>query len=172
MEKSEISKELDTKIKIPKEEKEKIYSKMIKNFFIAICIFIYICFLNLGYMKLESDVFKTDLKVFAFSLIILTIILFEKAYKEDSGKITIYGIEMLVLSIITLYLPYVYFYKNDIVRIIFETSSIYIAMYYTIKCMVIYVREVKKYKNSLSDIKEIMTEKFSYIDEKSNKKFS
>ncbi len=167
-----ISKELDTKIKLPKEEKEKIYSKLVKNFLIAIAIFIYICFINLGFVRLETEVFKVDLKVFAVILILFTVFIFENAYKEDSGNLAIHGIEMLVLSIITLYLPYVYFYQNDIIKIIFQTSSIYISIYYIIKCIIIYRKEVKKYKNGLSDVKEITEEKTTYIDEKSSKKFS
>ena len=40
--------------------------------------------------------------------------------------------------------------------------------------MIIYTREIKKYKNGLSDIKEILDEDKdeSYLDEKSERKFS
>ena len=167
-----ISKEIYEKIKMPKEAKEKIYSKLTKNFLIAIGIFIYILFLNLGYIKLEESVFRTDLKVFAVSLILFTIWVFEKAYKKDSGEITVYGIELLVLSLITLYMPYVYYYQGEVVKFIFETSAVYISLYYIIKCVIIYRKEIKKYKNSLSDVKEITQEEKTYLDEKSEKKFS
>lgn len=167
-----ISKEIYEKIKIPKEKKEKIYSKLTKNFIIAISVFLYVLFLNLGYVRLEENIFVKDLKVFAFSLIIFSIWLFEKAYKKDSGTLLIHGIEMLVLSFITLYMPYVYFHQGDIIKMIFETSSIYISFYYIIKCIIIYKIEVKKYKESISDIKEITEEETSYINEKSEKKYS
>ncbi|MBR3152850.1 MAG: hypothetical protein IKF52_04525 [Clostridia bacterium] len=167
-----FSKEIYEKIKIPKEEKEKIYSKLTKNFLIAIAVFFYVLFLNLGYVRLEERIFRRDLKVFAFGLILFTIWVFEKAYKKDSGTITIHGIEMLVLSFITLYMPYVYFYQNPIVQVFFETCSIYIALYYIIKCIFIYKREIKNFKLSLSDVKEITKEDDTYLDEKSEKKFS
>lgn len=168
----EISKKLDTRIKVPKEEKEKIYSKLVKNFLIAIAIFIYICFLNLGYVRLDTETFRTDLKVFAIILILFTIFIFENAYRDDNDELAVHGIEMLVLSIITLYLPYVYFHQNEIIKLIFETAAIYIAIYYTIKCIIIYKMKIRNYKNGLSDVKEITKEKTTYLDEKSSKKFS
>ena len=51
MEQSEVEnvqKEISTKIKLPKEEKQKIYKKIFVNLLIALAILIYFIFLNLG----------------------------------------------------------------------------------------------------------------------------
>ncbi len=174
MEEKDISRELATKIEIPKEIREAIYTKLFKNLIIAISIFIYFIFLNLGYMRLTSSVFESDLHVFAGILIVSTVILFEIAYRKNSDELALHGIELFILSVITLFLPYAYFHKDFITMTLYSFSAMYIAIYYVIKCMIIYTKEVKKYKNGLSDIKEILEgdEDESYLDEKSKRKFS
>lgn len=175
MEQSEvenIQKEISTKIKLPKEEKQKIYKKIFVNLLIALSVLIYFIFLNLGYMRLEKDVFENDLKVFAVILICSTIYFIEKAYKTDRGTYLSYAIELFVLSIITLYMPYVYYYQNTLAQLIFTTSAVYIFIYYAIKSIVIYVINKNRYIKGESDVKDIIKdEKVSYLDEESSKKF-
>lgn len=175
MEQSEvenIQKEISTKIKLPKEEKQKIYKKILVNLLIALSVLIYFIFLNLGYMRLEKEVFENDLKVFAVILICSTIYFIEKAYKTDRGTYLSYSIELFVLSIITLYMPYVYYYQNTLAQLIFTTSAVYIFIYYAIKSIVIYVINKNRYIKGESDVKDIIKdEKVSYLDEESSKKF-
>lgn len=175
MEQSEVEnvqKEISTKIKLPKEEKQKIYKKIFVNLLIALAILIYFIFLNLGYMRLEKEVFENDLKVFAVILICSTIYFIEKAYKTDRGTYLSYAIELFVLSIITLYMPYVYYYQNTLAQLIFTTSAVYIFIYYAIKSIVIYVINKNRYIKCESDVKDIIKdEKVSYLDEESSKKF-
>ena len=175
MEQSEvenIQKEISTKIKLPKEEKQNIYIKIFVNLLIALSVLIYFIFLNLGYMRLEKDVFENDLKVFAVILICSTIYFIEKAYKTDRGTYLSYAIELFVLSIITLYMPYVYYYQNTLAQLIFTTSAVYIFIYYAIKSIVIYVINKNRYIKGESDVKDIIKdEKVSYLDEESSKKF-
>lgn len=175
MEQSEvenIQKEISTKIKLPKEEKQKIYKKIFVNLLIALSVLIYFIFLNLGYMRLEKEVFENDLKVFAVILICSTIYFIEKAYKTDRGTYLSYAIELFVLSIITLYMPYVYYYQNTLAQLIFTTSAVYIFIYYAIKSIVIYVINKNRYIKGESDVKDIIKdEKVSYLDEESSKKF-
>ena len=175
MEQSEvenIQKEISTKIKLPKEEKQNIYIKIFVNLLIALSVLIYFIFLNLGYMRLEKEVFENDLKVFAVILICSTIYFIEKAYKTDRGTYLSYAIELFVLSIITLYMPYVYYYQNTLAQLIFTTSAVYIFIYYAIKSIVIYVINKNRYIKGESDVKDIIKdEKVSYLDEESSKKF-
>ena len=175
MEQSEvenIQKEISTKIKLPKEEKQNIYIKIFVNLLIALSVLIYFIFLNLGYMRLEKEVFENDLKVFAVILICSTIYFIEKAYKTDRGTYLSYSIELFVLSIITLYMPYVYYYQNTLAQLIFTTSAVYIFIYYAIKSIVIYVINKNRYIKGESDVKDIIKdEKVSYLDEESSKKF-
>ncbi|MCI8965787.1 MAG: hypothetical protein HFJ43_05550 [Clostridia bacterium] len=165
-----IQNELSTKICLPKEEKNKIYGKIFYNLLLALGVLIYFIFLNLGYLKLEDNVFKNDLKVFAIILLGFTIYFIEKAYKTDRGTYLVHSIELLVLSIITLYMPYVYFYHNTVAQFLFTTSSVYLAIYYTIKSICIYIIYKHRYIHKISDVSEIIKEdEPDYLDEESKK---
>lgn len=170
---NEFNNELAVKIKIPKQIKENIYMKLFKNLCMAIAILIYFIFINLGYLRLDENVFRADLQTFAGILIVSTILVFELAYKKDSMTIALYGVELLVLSIITLFLPYVFFHRGIIMKFLYASSAIYISIYYVAKCIVIYIKEVRKYKSGLSDIKEIIEEdeNESYLEEANERKF-
>lgn len=168
----EVKKNIINKIKVPKEQKEKIYVKIFKEFGIAILIFIYFLFLDLGYIRVEKSVFKNDLHTFAGILVISAVLLFESAYRKDSNEVAIHGVEVLVLAILTLFMPYIYFYRGISFKFLYSISPIYIAAYFSVKSFVIYNMEVKKYRDSLSDVKEILNDdEKSYLDEENKKKF-
>lgn len=173
MEANEVVEKLATKTKVPKDIKEKIYDKLFKNICIAISILVYFIFLNLGYIKLDVVEFEADLHMFASVLIIATIAVWEIAYKNDSNEIALNGIELLVISLVTLFMPYIYFHRGNLVKFFYSIFAVYMSVYYLIKCAIIYIREVKKYKDSLSDIKEIIDDenKETYLDEKNERKF-
>ena len=169
----EIDNELDTKIKIPKEIKKGIYTKLFIEILIAIVISLYFLFINLGYIKLMQDVFTHIVHCSSGVLIIATVVLFEMAYDKGKGRLAIYGIEMLALSIITLFIPYVYFRRSIRFMNIYSLVGAYISAYYCIKSVVVYFREVRKYKSGRSDIKEITKEENeSYLNEASQRKFN
>lgn len=169
----DLKKELATKTKIPKDVREKIYGKLFREMGMAILIFLYFLLLNMGYTKLEKNVFTEDLHNFAGILAISTVIVFEIAYKKDNGEIALHGVELLVLAVITLFMPYIYFYRGIAVKFLYSFSSMYIAIYYSIKSLFVYEREVKKYKAGLSDVKEIVANnEKSYLDEKNERKFN
>lgn len=173
MEENEVVQELATKVKIPKGIKEAIFDKLFKNLCLAIVVVLYLIFTNIGYVKLNGEVFESDLHMFAGILIVLTVYAFEMAYRKSSIEIGMYAIELLVLSVITLFMPYVYFYRGTLLKFLYGFTSVYITVYYLIKCIVIYISEVNKYKSGLSDIKEIIEdEEETYLDEENKKKFN
>lgn len=153
----EIKKTIKKKQKLPKEEIGKINKRVFQNIFVAACIIIYFIFLNLGQMNIQGEVYVTDLKVFSMCILLLAIALIEKAYKKDDGEIAVYGIEMIVLSLVTVALIYVNLMLST--RYVFIATSIsYIfAIYYLIKSIVIYFRKRKKY--FVDNMKEIIHNK-------------
>lgn len=162
-----------TKIKPPKHVREKIYLKIAKEFWMAILIFAYFIFLNYGYANLENEVFRQDVKICTILITIAIIAVFEIAYRKDSGEIAIHGIELLFLGILTLFMPYVYIYRGMVFKFLYSFSSMYIAIYYAIKALIIYEIEIKKYLTNISDVKEIVEEKeISYLDEINKRKFA
>lgn len=139
-----------------KEEKNKLYKKLFKNIMIAIIISIYFIFLNLGNINIDANIFLTDIKVFSIIILGISIIIFEKAYKNDSGELTINAIEILVLACHTLSLIYVTnIFKFDFKYYVLTSSYIF-SIYYTFKDIIIYTRENRKYLKQLSDISDIV----------------
>ena len=119
---------------------------------------IYFIFLNLGCLNITPESFLVDLKVFSLSLIAVTIMIFENAYNKDSGKIALIGIEFFGVSIITLIAIYVYILHRESFMILTNFVIMLIDLYYIIKATVINIRGKREYKNSISDIKEIIEE--------------
>lgn len=139
-----------------KKGKNELYKKLFKNIMIAIVISIYFIFLNLGSVNIENDIFLTDIKVFSMIILGISIIIFEKAYRKDSGELTINAIETLVLASYTLSIIYVTnLFKFDF-RYYVLTSSYIFSIYYVFKDIIIYTRENRKYLRELSDISDIV----------------
>lgn len=150
----EIKSTLNKKNKIPKEKLEEIYGLIFKNIAIAAVIMVYFIFLNLGQMNIKTDIYQTDLKVFSITSLLISIVLFEKAYKKDSGEIAIYGIETLILAIITLTLIYINLMFSSRYVFIVNSISCIFAIYYLIKSVIIYIK--KRKKCYIDDMKEII----------------
>lgn len=139
-----------------RKEKNELYKKLFKNIMIAIVISIYFIFLNLGSVNIENDIFLTDIKVFSMIILGISIIIFEKAYRKDSGELTINAIETLVLASYTLSIIFVTnLFKFDF-RYYVLTSSYIFSIYYVFKDIIIYTRENRKYLRELSDISDIV----------------
>lgn len=152
----QIEQEIINKKKLPKEEENKINKKAFENILIADILMVFLYFISLGSLNIETSIFLTDLKVFSLGLIIFTIILFEISYKKENGNLAIHGIECLVLAIFMLFCTYLYtVYMKDF-YIYVSIFSYIAAAYYVGKAVVIHKKMKKKYYASLSDIDEII----------------
>lgn len=157
--KDNIIQDIEAEIKktkdIPKELDDKINNIVFKNMIIAIIIIIYTFFIVMGFRNISPEKYIVDLMVFSILLLFLSIIIFEIAYKKDSGKLAINGIEVLILAVITFYLPYMYVYLNKDYNTIVILLGIAYSLYYVIKSVVNVKIEKRKYKKSLNDMKNI-----------------
>lgn len=152
--KKELEKDIKTKKKLPKGEERKLNSIVFQNLCVGIAFMIYLLFMLLGFINIKDTVFIVDLKVFSFTVLIIAILLFERAYKKDSGTICIFGIETLVLSIATMILLYVNIQIPEKFLVIVNAISILFAVYYVGKSIILYTREKKKY--FMNNMKEII----------------
>ena len=150
-----IEKEIKKQTTIPDEKKLKMNKRVFKNILIAIIIVLYFTFINLGYYNIEPLKFLVDLQVFSILTIGITIVIFEIAYKKDSGELTIYGIESLMLSICTLLTIYVGMYYKNKFSYIINTISMLFAIYYVGKSIIIYTKMKRKALKRASDIEKI-----------------
>lgn len=148
--------QMKSKKEIPIEEENKMNKKVFENILIADAIMLFLYFVGLGALNIETAIFITDLKVFSVALIVLTIILFEYSYRKENAVICIHGIECFFLAVFILFAIYIYqVYFKDF-NIIVSFVSYLFAIYYTGKSMLLYRRMKKKYFATLSDIDEII----------------
>ena len=138
------------------EKKTKINKNIFENIIIAVSIILYFITINFAYYRIEENTVLMVLKIASMVLLFLTIVLFEIAYKKDSGKLAIHGIEVLVIASHVLSLSYVVELKQLQFTTYILISAITFVLYYILKAMIIYTIEKRKYLQSLSDIKEIV----------------
>ena len=151
-----IEQEIKKQKTISVEKRKKINKKIFVNVLVAISIVLYFIFINLGYANLELEKYLIDLKVFSIVTIGITIVLFERAYKKDSGEITIFGIETLVLSIITLLTSYYCVVYSNKYPYIINCIAVLFGLYYVVKSTIIYLKMKKKALYASGDIHKIV----------------
>lgn len=150
-----IEEEIVNKKKLPKEEENKINKKVFENILIADILMLFLYFISLGSLNIETPIFITDLRVFSIGLIIFTIVLFEISFKKDNGNIAIHGIECLVISIFMLFTNYIYVMHIKELYIYVAIFAYLSSAYYVAKSILLHRKMKKKYIASLSDINEI-----------------
>ena len=151
-----IEEEINEKMKMTEKAKENLRREIFTNIIISACLVAYFIFLFLGGIGKTKEVSITNLKIFSTIYLVVAIILFEIAYRKDNEKIAIHGIEILVIAIITLFLPYIIFELDTKHQKIYAFMGAYIAVYYVIKCICIALKRKKNYSKEVSDIKEIV----------------
>lgn len=140
------------------EENNKIIRKKIfENLIIAIAVMLYFIVINFANLRVEENILLNGIKIASLIVLFLSIIIFEIAYHKDSGKIAIYGIEILVLSIHTLTIWNMINKINISFQKYILFSTYAFAIYYVLKAIIIYTNEKRKYVKSLSDIHEIVS---------------
>lgn len=155
----ELSQGIKEKKKLPEEQLNKLNNRIFKNMLLAIAIIVYLLLLNIGSLNIETPTYIMDLKVFSLLLIATTIIIFEISYKKDSGILCIYGIEILVLAILTLGLPTLYIIQKENYGFIITGAILAFTLYYMIKSYLIYRKQKKVHVKKVSDINEIIKKK-------------
>lgn len=129
-----------------------------KNLLKAIGIMAYFIVLNFAYTRMNIERLMNDIEVFSGIFLVIGLVMLERAYKQDSGKMALSGIELLCLSMHSLSINHVIaFYQYDF-RFYLLTSSYVFAIYYVLKSIIIYTREKRQYLKNMSDISEIVKE--------------
>lgn len=158
MDEKQISMQIEKAQKMPKDEKKKIYKNVFGNILFGILISIYFISLGWGFVNINTRSFVTDLKVFSVILLGITIILFEYAYNKDSGRAALKGVEMLVVSIVSLVLLYMYILYQDKFVMITSICSCVAIVYYFIRAISVYIKDKISWKKTISDVKEIISD--------------
>lgn len=157
--KEKFIQKMDTIKKLNPEEKKNTYKRVFISGILAILVTIYNIILNVEYLYVSSEIIVQELKIISIIFIILTIIIFEIAYKKDRSDYAINGIELLIISIITLVATYVQILYTDKFMIFITITMLAMAIYYIVKAICIFSRSKQKHNKNISDVKEIVEEK-------------
>jgi len=164
-----LVKTLENRKKLPKKIKKNMFFSVLFNVLIAICMVIFTVVINVSFVKLSKEDFSNYIKVIQIVVALITIVLFEVAYRKDTMKIGMYGIEFFGYSIAVLFVQYMFVLKDNTNFIKYITIIFFV--YYFIKS--IYSALLIRYKyirENISDVKEIVKDdKKSYLDEESSK---
>lgn len=165
--------EIEEKRKLPQNVKENIKTNIFHSLIAAVIILAYLAAINVMYYSFEQNAFEHYMKYFALGIIVITVIDIELAYRKDSKKLALIGIELLACGILSLYIPYIYLHTTAYLRNCVMLLPVLLLVYYAFKSMVIFKQNQFKHQNNLSDVKDLLKydERKSYIDEESKKTY-
>ena len=140
---------------MPQDIENKLNKKLIENISMAIAIIVYFMSLIFGKERINATNYTNLLKTYTMCLGILSIIIFEFSYKKESVKSMYTGIEVLILSIVTMFSIYIC-KVQELKYILYLALFAYeFSIYYLIKDILIYNKTKKEYLKTLTDIEEI-----------------
>ena len=149
-----VGKEIKKNKKVSNAELGKIHSRVFQNVCLAVVIMIYFNFVALGFVNIENSVLVTDLKVFSIALLVISVGIFEYAYKKDSGRHAAHGVEILLLAFTTMALIYVnLMWQKKFVYVVALITFVF-AIYYVAKSIIVYKKMKKQY--FINEMKEII----------------
>lgn len=139
--------------KLSKEVEKNIFNRVITNGAIgSLMLILTMCFMIIVNFLSKSTAILIY-NICSIISLILTLIIIENAYKKDSGKLAIFAIEILILSIFILFSPYIYIRVN---YKLIHGFILLISVYYVLKVIMIYCKEKKEYLIEISDITNIV----------------
>lgn len=139
-----------------KEVNEKFLKEIYLNILKAIIVVLYFFVLNVAYENISIEKIEIGIKIFAMIFLFVSIYIFEKAYKKDEGKIAIQGIEIFILALYTISTEHIVNKFNFNFKRYSLVASYIFAIYFILKCIVIYTQGRKEIAEDLSDIRQIV----------------
>ena len=155
-----------------KEVNEKYLKEIYLNILKAIIIVLYFFVLNLACEKVSAIYLERGIQIFTMIFLFIAIYIFEKAYKKDDDNLAIQGIEILILSAYTLTSRHITNKFNFEFKTYSLVASYIFAIYFILKCIIIYTKGRKEIAENYSDVREIVKKEEHVIKEatKKNKK--
>lgn len=151
-----LGEELENRKKLPEEEKRRIRKRGLTNIIILVLILLYLFCLKVGEDNLQTETYIVILKILSIVWILITIGLFEVSYKCNKNEMILHSIEILSLSLFTVFLISGYsLYYGSFYKVIYIAMIGY-TVYYLVKSLTIVRKMKKNYYKSLSDIKTIV----------------
>lgn len=174
MEKAKLMQlEIEQKRKLPQNVKENIKTNIFHTLIAALIIVTYLVAINLMYYKFDHNSFEQYMKYFALGIILITVVDIEIAYRKDSKKLALIGVELLTCGVLSLYIPFIYLHTTAYLRNSIMILPAVLLIYYAFKSFVIFKQNQIKHQNNLSDVKILLQddERKGYLEEDSKKTY-
>lgn len=156
---SKMVEEISEQRKMTGPIKEKLVKKIFSNVWLAIGMILSFGAIYLIYLWTTEEISMLLMKIFAIIFILITVIVFEVAYRKEKIELGVIGIELLVYSIVVLYIPQAYKHREELLLYqVFAPAPVICSIYYVLKSLANYIRAKREYQGSLSDVKEIVRE--------------
>ena len=139
-----------------KEVSEKYMKKIYLNVLKAIIILLYFFVLNVACENVNPQYLEKGIELCTMILLFISIFIFEWAYRKDDDDLAIQGIEILILSAYTLTSQHITKKFDFPLKNYLLVASYIFAIYFILKCIVVYTKGRKEMAENLSDIKEIV----------------
>ena len=139
-----------------KEVSEKYMKKIYLNVLKAIIIVLYFFVLNVACENVNPQYLEKGIELCTMILLFISIFIFEWAYRKDNDDLAIQGIEILILSAYTLTSQHITKKFDFPLKNYLLVASYIFAIYFILKCIVVYTKGRKEMAENLSDIKEIV----------------
>ena len=139
-----------------KEVSEKYMKKIYLNVLKAIIIVLYFFVLNVACENVNPQYLEKGIELCTMILLFISIFIFEWAYRKDDDDLAIQGIEILILSAYTLTSQHITKKFDFPLKNYLLVASYIFAIYFILKCIVVYTKGRKEMAENLSDIKEIV----------------
>lgn len=139
-----------------KEVSEKYMKKIYLNVLKAIIIVLYFFVLNVACENVNPQYLEKGIELCTMILLFISIFIFEWAYRKDDDDLAIQGIEILILSAYTLTSQHITKKFDFPLKNYLLVASYIFAIYFILKCIVVYTKGRKEMVENLSDIKEIV----------------
>ena len=169
-----LENEIERRKRLPVTVKKNIGNIVFQNLITAAILTGYFCVIDFMFFKMNQEQFESFLKYFSLIMIAVTIATFEIAYRNDSKKFLSFGVEFLISSILSLYIPFIYYHTDVRTRFIVMIIPAILVVYYLIKSLWIITRKKFRYQSTnISDVREMMhySERKGYLDEESTKSY-
>ncbi|MCL2382938.1 MAG: hypothetical protein FWC79_01950 [Oscillospiraceae bacterium] len=178
-----MNKELPAKIeeiqkrkRLPAEASKSICKKIYIDYAVGIITLIYFIYIILASMFLVQSVFEVISRVSTFTILALAITAFEISYRKNelklkmtgedseksaqsngSGRLAMYGIELMGIATFTLFIPHILKELAGRAATNIMLLAIFVVVYYCItKSIFVYKYRVREYERAVSDITEII----------------
>ena len=151
-----LKKDLSKNKKITPELKQKMRKILFQNILIIIFIMLYLFILTLAFYKMELNTLEVDLKTISVGLLVFAIWNFEKGYKEDKEEVFLRGVEILILSLFTLFTTALISEEEHFFKNVMMSTGLISIIYYLSKSYILRRKIKKEHKRKISDVRDIV----------------